>query len=292
MEKKLLLTIVLAFLICAQFVFPAKEPPYKAEKIAGNVYCLYGPGGNMSILKTAEGLLVVDSKYNHTLKETQEELKKISPKPVQVHILTHYHWDHSGGFKAIGKNALVLSQEKCKASLKKRSKRTDQEAISRIKTYEKEKTLSFGKEKITLLHMKPAHTSGDTIVIYHNAKVIHTGDLFFHDIPPYIDVKDGADTQNWINVIEDLCKKYPEYTFIPGHGKSATAKEFLHFAQYLRYLREQVLKCMKEGKTAKEAMEAIKFDNFPNMKDQGNFANKNNNILWIYQEFEKKTKSK
>ncbi len=267
-----------------------KDVSFELEKVAGNIYCLYGPGGNMGVLQSEEGLLIVDSKFDYTAEETLKQIKSISPSATQILVLTHYHWDHTSGFKTIGENALIISHKNCKASLVKRSKQEDQEFISRIKTYDREERLGVGGERIKLLHLKPAHTAGDTIVIFETSKVIHTGDLFFHDIPPYIDVKDGANTLNWIGIIESLCKQYPDYKLIPGHGKVTDTRSFLQFAEYLKYLRQEVIKAMNAGKTAKEAMDEIKFDRFPNMKNSGTFATKENNILWVYQEILQKKK--
>ena len=70
--------------------------------------------------------------------------------------------------------------------------------------------------------------------------MIHAGDLFFHKIPPYIDVNDGSDTGNWVKIIGMLAEKYPDFKVIPGHGEVTTMKEFYRFADYLRYLHDQV----------------------------------------------------
>ena len=57
-------------------------------------------------------------------------------------------------------------------------------------------TLLYIAERILLISPGLAHTSGDTVIVFRNSRVIQTGDLFFHDIAPFIDVVDGANTQN------------------------------------------------------------------------------------------------
>jgi glyoxylase-like metal-dependent hydrolase (beta-lactamase superfamily II) len=122
------------------------------------------------------------------------------------------------------------------------------------------------------------------VLVFETSKVIHTGDLFFHGMPPYIDVKDGSDTGNWFHTIEALCKKYPDYKIIPGHGKVTDTENYLKFAGYLKYLRKEVAAAIKAGKTKEQAMETINLEPFQWIKDSSTFTNKKRNIGWIYEE--------
>ena len=149
-------------------------------------------------------------------------------------------------------------------------------------------TLNVGDEKVRLIHLGPAHTSGDTVVVFENAKVIHAGDLFFNGMPPYIDVNDGSDTQNWILSIEKLCETYPDFQFIPGHGKVANTKEFMRFANYLKHLRKEVAAAIKAGKTREQAQESIDLSEFSYLEDYGQFLTKKENIGWVYDEMTRK----
>ncbi len=280
-------------LVIVLFLFAqstAAEEPLQIEKVAGNVYCLYGPGGNMGILKTGSGLLLIDSKVNHSTEAVLKKIKSFSPAPITHMILTHYHWDHTDGAKTIAKGAVSICHENCKETLIRRAKKTNQDYIATIKTFDKIQKLQVGKEKITLLHLGPGHTSGDTIVIFETSGVIHSGDLFFHGMPPYIDVKEGSDTLNWIRIIETLSKKYPDYKIIPGHGKITGMKNYLYFADYLKYLRKEVSAGIKAGKDAGAIMKENKLDGFKKIKDKGFFTTRKNNILWMYQELTRKKK--
>ncbi|HLP62322.1 MAG TPA: hypothetical protein VK186_26005, partial [Candidatus Deferrimicrobium sp.] len=104
--------------------------------------------------------------------------------------------------------------------------------------------------------------------------------------PSYIDVEDGSDTGNWVNTIETLCEKYPDYKIIPGHGNVTTIKDWLVFAEYLKYLRKQVTAAIMAGKTREQAVESIKIDQFKQIKanEIGNFMTIQTNIGWIFDE--------
>jgi len=269
-----------------------QEAPITLEKVAGEVYCLYGPGCNIGIFKAEDVFLLVDSKYARTADKVMEEIMKLGSQKIKFLINTHYHQDHTGGNSILGKDAQIISHKNCRSSLLKSLKpeETAENVGAPQKTYEKEMTLELGEETIKLLYFGPGHTSGDTVVIFEKAKVIHAGDLFFHGMPPYIDVKDGSDTLNWILTIEKLAKEYPDYTVIPGHGKVTEMKEYVKFADYLKYLREKVAAAVKAGKTREQAQESITFEKFSHINDWGTFLTKKENVGWVYDEMTRKQK--
>lgn len=286
------LLCVLVCLALSSFAVTGEEPVFELKKVSGNVYCLFGNGCNIGILKTNDGFLVVDAQYGQTAAKVLENIASLSAKPVKYLINTHYHDDHTGGNEVVGKDAVIIMHPNCKKSLVKHLKEQKMEKayISKIKTWKEGKVIQLGQETVRLLHFKPAHTSGDTVVVFETSKVIHPGDLFFNKWCPYIDVKDGSDTENWIKTIKTLCEKYPDYKIIPGHGKIATAKDYLEFAAYLTFLRKEVAAAVKAGKTREQAMETINTDAYKNLKTYGDFLTAKNNIAWVYDEFKRKTK--
>ena len=288
MKHKKIFTVYLfavSFFLFFLPLFSQQAAPIETEKVAGNVYCLYGPGGNIGILETGEGLLIIDSKYLRIAEKVMAKITELSPKPIKYLVNTHYHGDHTGGNEVVGQNAQIIAHADCKASLIRSLEQQKQKTAytAGIKTFAKDMNLKIGDENVTLLYLGPGHTSGDTVVVFETSKVIHTGDLFFHDLPPYIDVKDGADTGNWIKIIEKLNKEYPGYKIIPGHGKITDMKGFLKFADYLKFLRDEVGKAIKAGKTKEQTMTGIDFSGFKHMKDRG-LLSKKNNAGWVYDE--------
>jgi glyoxylase-like metal-dependent hydrolase (beta-lactamase superfamily II) len=266
-------------------LFSQQDIPIEIEKVTGNVYCLTGPGGNIGILETNDGLLVIDSKFKDTAEKVMAKITALSAKPIKYVIDTQYHGDHTDGNDSIGKNAEIIAHKNCKASLIKslEARAKDTACAARIKTFDDKMELTLGDEKIKLLYLGPGHTSGDTIVVFENAKVIHPGDLFFNGMPPYIDVKDGSDTGNWMHIIETLAKTYPDYKLIPGHGKVGDMKSFLRLAEYLRFLRDETAKAIKAGKTREQAMAETDFTAFKDLEERG-FLSMKNNIGWVYDE--------
>jgi cyclase len=288
--KFLFLFLAAYLLTFSSLLYAQQDEVFKLEKVSGDVYCLYGPGGNIGILKGSESLLVVDSQYAGNAEGAMEEIKKLSPLKVSHLINTHYHPDHVQGNPIIGKNARIISQKNCRASFLKglRPELTPENAGAPTETYEDEMTLRVGEETVKLLYFGPAHTSGDTVVVFEKAKVVHVGDLFFQGMVAYIDVEDGSDTQNWIVTIGRICETYPDFHIIPGHGKVTDTREFMKFADYLRYLRKEVAAAIKAGKTREEAQDSIDLTNFSHIQDINEVFNKKSNIGWVYDEMTRK----
>lgn len=272
------------------FLFAQQEEPITIEKVSGDVYCLYGQGGNIGILKGENELLVIDSQYAQTADEVMKAIGELSSQKIRYLINTHYHGDHTQGNPILGRDARIISHKNCRASLLAllKPEETAESVGAPQETFEDEINLEVGGETIRLLYFGPGHTSGDTVVVFEKAKVIHAGDLFFHGWPPYIDVKDGSDTKNWIATIEKLAETYPDYKVIPGHGKVSDMEEFLKFADYLKYLRKEVAAAIEEGKTREQAQETIDLSKFTSIQDQGEFLTKKANIGWVYDEMTRK----
>jgi cyclase len=260
------------------------------EKVSGEVYCLYVESVNVTVMKGKDGLLVVDSSYARTANQLLEEISKLSLQKIQYLLITHYHGDHTGGNAIVGKDAQIISHINCQRTMVSNLKPEETEEGIGVpqKTFETELVIPFADEKVKLVHLGPGHTSGDAVVIFPNAKVLVAGDLFFHGMPPYIDVNNGSDTKNWVALIESLCEKYPDFKVIPGHGRVTDTTEYLKFAEYLKYLREEVAAAIAEGKTRKEAQERIDFSGFGDIEDQGEFLTKKENVGWVYDEMIRK----
>lgn len=273
-------------LIVSLSLYSAQEAEISVAKVSGDVYCLYGQGGNIGILQAEAGFFIVDAQYARTGEAVLNEIEKIGKGKIKYLINTHYHGDHTSGNPVIGKGALIISHRDCRESFLRGLKPEQSAADSGapLITYQEELGLRFGAETVRMLHLGDGHTSGDTVVVFEQARVIHAGDLFFNGLPPYIDVEDGSDTANWIRIIKTLAEQYPDYQVIPGHGKVTDMAAWLEFADYLGFLREHVAASIRAGKSKEEAVASADFSKFAHIVDSGEFLTKKKNIEWVYDE--------
>jgi cyclase len=266
----------------------AEEIVLETVHVSGSVYCIYGQGGNTAVLKTDEGLLVVDSKYESVADDLIEAIRAISTTPIEYLINTHYHGDHTGANAVIGANAEIVMHPACKATKQELMRWAGMEEgyLATVKVWSEGMVISLGNETVRLLHFGRGHTSGDLVVVFETSRVVHTGDLFFNGRPPFMETGDKPDTDNWIRSIEAICGEYPDYSMIPGHGKVADAAAFLDLAGYLRILRENVAAAIHDGRTKEEAISAIdlaEYSLFDDPLDKRRERIKNN-VACVYDE--------
>ena len=66
-------------------------------KITDDLHVLEGSGGNVALLTTSEGTIIVDDKFAPNVPQIYEAAKKLSDKPIRYLFNTHHHGDHTGG---------------------------------------------------------------------------------------------------------------------------------------------------------------------------------------------------
>jgi cyclase len=96
--------------------------------------------------------------------------------------------------------------------------------------------LHLGSRLVRVRWMR-GHTGGDSVVTIPDARVVFTGDLFWHrGLPNLID----ATTASWIETLDALTAAGPDSTFVPGHGGIGRAADVTAFREYLATLRRLV----------------------------------------------------
>ncbi len=239
------------------------------SQVRDNVYMLKDYDGNMAILVSGDGLLLVDAKSGRNAARAKSVIDSAFGKPVMTVINTHHHSDHTGGDSLMAAGAQLIMHANCKPLLTARLEAAgrDHSFIDHAKTFKEHLTLDFGGEKISLHYYGSAHPSNDIVVVFEKSKVVCTGDLLFNKCPPYVDVDDHANTANWIKVLRMLAGEYNDFLFIPGHGNIGNMIDLSKFAGCLQYLRDQVGASINEGKTLEETVASVNLDRFPNIVD-------------------------
>ena len=78
----------------------------KVEKVAGNVYMLYGvggfAGGNIGVSVGDDGVVLVDDQFEPLVPKIEAALKGITPKAVRFVLNTHFHGDHTPATRSSG----------------------------------------------------------------------------------------------------------------------------------------------------------------------------------------------
>ena len=105
-------------------------------------------------------------------------------------------------------------------------------------------------------------TSGDVVISFETANIVHMGDLMFNRFHPFIDRPAGASIANWIKTLETVPGQHGADTiFIFGHAKEGFGvtggkTDLAKFRDYLSAVLDYTRKQMAAGKSKEEMAKA------------------------------------
>lgn len=240
-------------------------------KVSEKLYIIqpYGVAGNTGVYIGEQGVILVDDQWSLLADRIKELVGSITDQVIKVIINTHYHFDHTHGNLAFGKeNIQIISQENALERMSERQVMpTFFNAVQEPypiyarpnMSFEKKFVLHLEDEKIELIHLPNAHTDGDIIVYFQKANVYHTGDIFTNGGLPHIDEAAGGSIYGVIEAVDYLLQNADEDTkFIPGHGPIGTKKELQKYMDHLTALLTLVETSTKEGMDIEAIIKEIK----------------------------------
>ena len=234
----------------------------KTTKLTESIYMLEGSGGNIGVCTGTDGTFMIDDQFAPLTKKIKAAIAKITDKPVQFLINTHFHGDHSGGNENFGgEGTIIVSQENSRKRMEAdrffgnppKNKLTDAPKILPKITFTKSMNFYYNSETIQVFHLGEAHTDGDAIIYFKKSDVLHMGDVFVRYGFPYIDEPRGGNINGMIETIDTVLSKITDATkIIPGHGQLAAKKDMIEYNNMLRTIRDRVKKSVDEGKTLEQ----------------------------------------
>jgi glyoxylase-like metal-dependent hydrolase (beta-lactamase superfamily II) len=238
----------------------------KTEKIADNLYVLFGDGGNIGLSVGPDGAFLIDDQYAPLTDKILAAVKAVSPQPVRYVVNTHWHGDHSGGNENLGKaGALIvahdnvrrrMSTEQFIAAFNSKVPPSPKQALPVI-TFPDEITLHLNGDEVHAVHVPPAHTDGDAIVHFRKGNVIHMGDLYFTGMYPFIDLSSGGSVDGMIGAAERALKMADARTrIIPGHGPMGDQADLRAYHNMLVTVHDRIRPMVKAGRSLAEVRAA------------------------------------
>lgn len=243
---------------------PAQQPDFskveiKVETLAPGVAVLFGAGGNIGLSHGEDGNILVDDQYAPLTDKIVAAVKGVDPDPVKFVVNTHWHRDHSGGNENLGKaGAVIVAHDNVRRrmSVDQFSKifgKTEASSKSALPvvTFGEGVTLHLNGDELQVLHVRNAHTDGDSLVYWRKAKVLHMGDIFFHKVTlPFIDLDSGGSIDGVIAAVRRALEiAPPDARIVPGHGPIATRAELEAYLAMLVDIRGKVAAAIAAGKS-------------------------------------------
>ena len=246
----------------------AQAPPKPIEvvQVAEGVHVLYGSGGNIGVSVGTDGVILIDDQYAPATPQVLEALAKLNPNPPRFVLNTHWHGDHTGGNENLAAKGSVIvahdrvrqrmSTEQFSEFLQRKTPASPGGALP-IVTFNDSVSLHLNGEELRGTYAPNAHTDGDTVVLFNKANVIHTGDLFFHGMYPFIDLDSGGSVKGLVAAVDRILELADERTkIIPGHGKVTDRAGLAAYRKMLADTSGRVQALVQAGKSVEEVQAA------------------------------------
>jgi glyoxylase-like metal-dependent hydrolase (beta-lactamase superfamily II) len=268
-KSALALVLILPSLASAQY----ENARIEKQQIADGFHVLFGVGegviaGNIGVSIGEQGVLIVDDQFPEIAPKYKAAIRELGGGDVDFVTNTHWHFDHADGNKALGpEGTWIVAQENSRDMLLKDnvinlvSTTIDQPmfpaaALPTI-TYARQMSLHFNGERIDLMHAGPAHTTGDTAVIFRGRNAVHLGDVFNTSGYPFIDADNGGSLSGVIAFCQAVIEELDANSIvIPGHGAVSNYQGLADYIAMLSTVRDRIQALVASGASLEQVVAA------------------------------------
>ena len=240
----------------------------ETQKVTDDLYVLFGLGGNIGVNIGEDGVFIVDDQFPVVMPRIRKAIGELGGDDIDFAVTTHWHFDHAEGNVALGPaGTWLIAHENSREMMK-----TDHMINLVVTAYEQEAypesawpditfdddmQFHLNGQTIELMHFGPAHTTGDTAVIFRGSNAVHLGDVFNNSGYPFIDAGNGGDLDGLIRFCEKTLSNIDKDTVvIPGHGPIADYNTLSAYVDMLSTVRDRMVVLIDGGKSLEEVYAA------------------------------------
>ncbi len=265
-----LVTALAVFLIAPlTFAQGLGSPEIRSESLGQGLHVLFGPGaGNMLVSIGANGVLLVDDGVPDIVDAYKASIADLGGIGIDLVINTHWHFDHADGNQVLGPEGVtIVAHENSRQMMMQDnvinlvSQTFEQpayapEALPEF-SYDTTMRVNFNGERIDLMHFGPAHTTGDTAVIFRDRNLVHLGDVFNTSGYPFIDADNGGSLEGVIEFCERVLSELePGAVVVPGHGNVSDYQGLADYIAMLSDIRDALSSLIEDGASLEQVIAA------------------------------------
>ena len=245
----------------------------ETQQLGEGMHVLFGVGegviaGNIVASIGTDGVFIVDAQFPEMVPKYRDALMELGGGAIDFAVNTHWHFDHADGNKVLGPQGVrVIAHDTSRRMLLQDNRinlagtlieqpRYPREALP-VLTYGSTMSLHFNGERIDLMHFGPAHTMGDTAVIFRDRNVVHLGDVFVTSGYPFIDADNGGSLTGIIDFCTAVLDQVPRTAIVvPGHGRVSDYSGLSDYVAMLREIRDRMSALIGSGATLEQVAAA------------------------------------
>ena len=263
--------------------------------VAPKIKVLSGAGGNIVVLATSAGQVVVDSgaaAQSDAVVGTLRELGGTGAK-VAALVNTHWHRDQTGANEALGvAGATIIAHAKTRQRLRAgwyvpasdRYEPPLPPAARPTKAFYTTDSASFGDERIEYGYLIEAHTDGDLYVRIPSANVIATGDVVSPQRDPVLDWFGGGWLGGRVDALAKLLALGDARTrYVPSVGSVVGRAQVQAEHDLLKTVFDRMVVNLRLGQTADDMLKVGLLDGLPRtFEDPAKFLYDANKGFWAH----------
>ncbi len=251
--------------------------------VAAGIKVISGGGGNVVVVATGAGLVLVDSGSANAKDATLAALAREGAGGKVVALVnTHWHPDQTGANEALGTAGATLI-----AHAKTRQRLTAGWYVPASDSYEKPlpaagrptkvfystQVETFGGKRVELGYLINAHTDGDIYVRFPDANVIAAGDVISPLRDPVLDWFGGGWVGGRVDALAKLLALGDARTrYVPSFGPVIGRAEVQAEHDLMTAIFDRMVVNLRQGQTAADMLKAGLLDGLPRkFQDPGKF---------------------
>jgi glyoxylase-like metal-dependent hydrolase (beta-lactamase superfamily II) len=248
-------------------VIPARDPApdgIRSMYVKGQIWAIFGAGGNITVQIGDEGVLVVDTGTAEMAPEVREEIRRLAgDRPIRYVITTHFHDDHTGGNVVLAnepeQRAAILAHEN--VGLRLIESGAEAGTLIMDTFYGDSKEIYFNGEPIEIIHVPAAHTDGDSIVFFRGSDVISAGGVISTTSFPSFNVGQGGSANGLLAALNRILDITVAETrgqggtiVVPGHGRLYDETDVAEYRDMLTIIRDRIQSAIDKGESLREVL--------------------------------------
>ncbi|GAA1915160.1 MBL fold metallo-hydrolase [Streptantibioticus ferralitis] len=210
---------------------------------------------NAGVLVGRDAVTLIDcTATESSARRLRSAIGEHTPSQVGTMVVTHHHGDHHGGAAVFGPGLTVVAHERTRETMLREGLNLpsiwpdvhwgDIRLVPPQVTFTDRLTLHVDELRVELIHLGPAHTTGDVVAWLPEQRVLFTGDLTFSQGTPFCLAGSLDGTLEVLRALRELDAE----VVVSGHGPVSGPEVIDANAEYLRWVRELAVEGFAAGR--------------------------------------------
>jgi glyoxylase-like metal-dependent hydrolase (beta-lactamase superfamily II) len=232
---------------------------------------LAGAGGNIVVLATSDGQIVVDSGNARSSADVVATLRPLGKVAALVN--THWHKDQTGANEALGRaGATIVAHEKTRQRLsagwyvpaEDRYEEALPPAGRPTTAFFETGAMQIGDKRVEFGYLLEAHTDGDLYVRFPDVNIVAVGDAVSPERDPALDWFGGGWLGGRLDALAQLLALGDAATrYVPSYGPVIGRAEVQAEHDLMKTIFDRMVVNLRLGQTADDMLKAGLLDGLP-----------------------------